>query len=60
MVLQPDGKILAGGYFNKVGIVNSLLRVNTDGTTDMTFIYPLTLNSAIFDIDLFGSKVVLS
>ena len=38
MVLQPDGKIVAGGRFRSPGLQNSYLsRYRTDGTPDPTF-----------------------
>lgn len=39
IILQPDGKILAGGYFFDYGGVakNSFVRLNTDGSLDNTF-----------------------
>lgn len=39
IVLQPDGKILIGGDFNKVGgqARNNLVRVNADGSLDSAF-----------------------
>ena len=38
-VLQPDGKVVIGGSFNKVhGVVrHNLARLNADGTLDLTF-----------------------
>ena len=37
--IQSDGKIIVGGFFNTVGGAarNSLARLNTDGTSDLTF-----------------------
>jgi len=39
ITVQPDGKILVGGYFNHYnGVsVNSLIRLNSDGTIDNTY-----------------------
>ncbi len=39
MVLQPDGKILIGGYFMAIGgqTRNRIARLNPDGTVDTTF-----------------------
>lgn len=39
MAIQPDGKIMAGGYFSTYNGVskNNILRLNTDGSTDTTF-----------------------
>ncbi len=39
IVLQPDGKILAGGFFNTLGGENrkNIGRLHSDGTVDMSF-----------------------
>jgi uncharacterized delta-60 repeat protein len=39
IVLQPDGKILVGGYFSSYSGVtrNGIIRLNSDGTEDNTF-----------------------
>jgi uncharacterized delta-60 repeat protein len=39
IAIQPDGKILIGGFFGKVlGVTrNNIARLNTDGTLDMAF-----------------------
>lgn len=39
VVLQPDNKILVGGYFTGIGGIgySNLVRLNTDGTLDGTF-----------------------
>jgi uncharacterized delta-60 repeat protein len=39
IALQPDGKIIVGGYFTKYNNItrNRIVRLNTDGTLDMTF-----------------------
>jgi uncharacterized delta-60 repeat protein len=39
ITLQPDGKILVGGYFTTYNdsIENHLIRLNTDGTKDISF-----------------------
>ncbi len=39
MVLQTDGKLIVGGYFNKYNgtNVNNIVRINTDGKLDATF-----------------------
>lgn len=40
LALQPDGKILAGGYFEQVSGVttNHIVRLNSDGTRDTSFV----------------------
>jgi uncharacterized delta-60 repeat protein len=37
--IQPDGKIIAGGFFQHINTyeANNLIRLNTDGTPDITF-----------------------
>ncbi len=39
ITLQPDGKILIGGYFTKYNgtTANRIARLNADGTLDTTF-----------------------
>ena len=39
ITLQPDGKIIAGGYFNTYNMipVSGIVRINTDGSYDTTF-----------------------
>ncbi len=42
VAVQPDGKILIGGFFNVVAGVsrNALARLNADGSVDLTFVPP--------------------
>ena len=50
IALQPDGKVLIGGYFTSVGGQprKSFVRLNADGTLDMSFNPSLTgLNDAV-------------
>jgi uncharacterized delta-60 repeat protein len=46
-VLQPDGKIVAGGAFTGVNGINqiSLARLNADGSRDTTFVSPFVTGS---------------
>ncbi|MBX2945600.1 MAG: T9SS type A sorting domain-containing protein [Cyclobacteriaceae bacterium] len=39
MVVQPDGKVIVGGYFTEYNgaPVNRIARLNTDGTLDLSF-----------------------
>lgn len=39
VAIQPDGKIIAGGYFNQFNgrAIRGIVRLNLDGTTDTTF-----------------------
>lgn len=54
--LQPDGKILVGGYFTEFNgvVVNHLVRLNVDGSLDNTFnagtIFGTTSNTTIYAI----------
>ena len=64
--MQPDGKVLVGGgQFNWVGKVgvgrNNLLRLNADGTLDLTF-DPATgpVQPSIFDFAVSGSTVYIA
>jgi uncharacterized delta-60 repeat protein len=55
IVLQPDGKILVGGYFTKYNgtSVGRLARLNADGTLDASFALSGTgLNNYVFKIAL--------
>ena len=47
--LQPDGKIIAGGYFSSYkGVTeNSIIRLNTDGTKDISFNTGTGFNNAV-------------
>ena len=49
--VQPDGKILIGGFFTNVLDVprNSIARLNTDGTLDMEF-NPNATNGVVYSI----------
>lgn len=50
LAIQPDGKILVGGYFgrNNITVSNSFTRVNADGTADTAFITNLgSINSQV-------------
>lgn len=51
--IQPDGKILIGGYFTSFsGIAkNRIVRLNTDGTLDATFINGTGANSDVLSIE---------
>jgi len=62
IVVQPDGKILVGGYFHNYGNQGypSILRLNSDGSLDNTF-NPgsLFLNDTIHAIKLLSSGKIL-
>jgi uncharacterized delta-60 repeat protein len=48
--IQPDGKILVGGWFNSVNGVaaQNLARLNADGTLDTSFSGPINTNAQSF------------
>lgn len=54
MALQTNGKILVGGDFNSYNGVaqNKIIRLNTDGTKDSSFITGNAFNSYILSISL--------
>ena len=54
IVLQPDGKILCGGIFTTYkGLANiRIIRLNSDGTKDLTFDNSIGFNTAVFSIVL--------
>ena len=54
MILQPDGKIIIGGYFSTFAFQSShgVARLNTDGTLDYAFVDP--------EVTAAGSAVVYS
>lgn len=54
IVLQPDGRILAGGSFQYVGAQsrNSIARLNTNGSVDQTFDPGDGANDTIYSINI--------
>jgi uncharacterized delta-60 repeat protein len=54
IALQPDGKILAGGWFTSYNgtIANRIIRLNTGGTIDNTFFIGNGFNSVVNIIKL--------
>jgi uncharacterized delta-60 repeat protein len=52
--LQPDGKILVGGYFSSYDSTtsNRIIRLNSDGTIDNTFITGDGFDDTVFTIAL--------
>jgi len=57
VVVQPDGKIIAGGYFdqfNGSNNINNLVRLNTNGSIDVAFTSAggTGFNGSVNDIDL--------
>jgi len=52
VTLQPDGKILVGGDFTTYSgsSRSKIIRLNTNGSIDTTFVSPGTINDAVYDI----------
>jgi uncharacterized delta-60 repeat protein len=52
IVIQPDGKIIVGGFFTTYkGITNnSIIRLNSDGTKDLTFDNSIGFNAQVLSI----------
>jgi uncharacterized delta-60 repeat protein len=62
ITLQSDGKILVGGDFTSYNGTSRdrIVRLNTNGTIDTTFVNPGTINSTIYDIGVQpDNKVVI-
>jgi uncharacterized delta-60 repeat protein len=61
IVVQPDGKILVGGYFRSVGGVPriGIARLNSDGSLDTTFTPPAFYSADVYDIHLAADGSVL-
>ncbi len=53
-IIQPDGKILASGYFNESNGVSSayITRLNTDGSNDPNFVVGTGFNDDVNDMIL--------
>lgn len=54
IAVQPDGKIIIGGYFNRVDgtVANRVARLNADGTLDSSFNVGTGPNNGIEDVKL--------
>lgn len=52
LTIQPDGKILLGGDFTSYSgsAVSKIVRLNTNGSIDDTFVSPGTINNTIYDV----------
>lgn len=54
--LLPDGKLLVGGEFNEFTSDNTpiqpIVRLNTDGTLDNTYITDFEVNTIVYDIEV--------
>jgi len=61
IVIQPDGKILVGGAFTTYkGLVeNCIIRLNSDGTKDLTFDNSIGFDLAVFSIALQSDSKIL-
>lgn len=59
--IQPDGKILVGGFFNSYSGTgrNRIIRLNTDGTIDGTFSIGTGFNSIVYSISLQSDGKIL-
>jgi uncharacterized delta-60 repeat protein len=59
-IIQPDGKILVGGDFTTYSGVSygRLIRLNTDGSIDTTFVNP-SINSSVYDMVLQADGKIL-
>ena len=63
VVVQPDDKILVGGYFTAVnGVsINRLARLNSDGTVDLTFNPGTGFNNWVNQIAIqFDGKIIVA
>lgn len=61
IALQPDGKIIIGGYFNRVDgtVANRVARLNADGTLDASFNVGTGPNNGIEDVKLQADGKIL-
>lgn len=53
VAIQSDGKIFCGGdfgFFNDIGTLNYIVRLNADGTYDSTFLQTPGFNSTVYTI----------
>lgn len=62
IIVQPNGKILVGGYFTSYnGITqNNIVRLNTDGSYDSSFVSSLPSNFNVNDIALQQDNKILA
>jgi uncharacterized delta-60 repeat protein len=61
IVLQPDGKILCGGFFTtyKGVSANKIIRLNSDGSKDLTFDNSIGFNQIVFSVALQSDGKIL-
>ena len=62
IVVQPDGKIMIGGFFNAYnGVARSrIARLNSDGTLDTSFDPGVGANTVIYDIKILPDSKILA
>jgi uncharacterized delta-60 repeat protein len=60
--LQPDGKILVGGDFTSYSGVsrNRIIRLNTDGSVDTSFVIGAGINNSVLTIELQSDGKILA
>jgi uncharacterized delta-60 repeat protein len=61
IVLQSDGKIIAAGSFSNYNgvICNRIVRLNTDGTIDNSYIIGTGFNQVIYDLAIQSDEKIL-
>lgn len=62
IVLQPDGKIIIGGYFYSYNWIpnNSIVRLNSDGTLDTSFKFNFSSPNSTYSIALqLDGKIII-
>lgn len=61
VVIQPDGKILVGGSFTEYNgdAIQSIIRLNSDGSKDLTFDPGIGANGSVIDIELQSDGKIL-
>jgi uncharacterized delta-60 repeat protein len=61
IILQPDGKIIVGGFFSSYsGVsINRIIRLNTDGSIDTSFVIGTGFDSTILSIELQSDGKIL-
>jgi uncharacterized delta-60 repeat protein len=61
ITVQSDGKILAGGSFITYNVTSAenIIRLNTDGSVDNTFVYGTGFNSQVYSIALQSDGKIL-
>ena len=60
--LQPDGKVLVGGNFGQYSgssVGNNLIRLNTDGSVDTSFVVGTGFDNVVYDISLQSNGMIL-